>query len=180
MQAWKPWLSAAAACGGMSAAGDVTAQALVRWQLQRNGRSQPAFEAPRTARMLGFGFLWYGPFQHWWYGMLAEKFPGTAVRSFLPKVALNQVVLGPIVLTTAFAWNFWLTGRARELPAKMRADFAATLVNGWKFWVPAACANFWLIPVPLQVFFMSTCGFVWTAYLSFASYNSANAIVEKQ
>lgn len=157
----------------------MTAQALVRWQLQRDGKRQPDFEAPRTARMFGFGLLWYGPFQHWWYGMLAQRCPGTALGSFVPKVVLNQVVLGPLVLTTAFAWNLCLIGRGSELPQKMRKDFIATLMNGWKFWVPAACANFWLVPVPMQVFFMSACGFVWTAYISFASYNSANAIVAK-
>lgn len=29
----------------------------------------------------------------------------------------------------------------------------------------------------MQVLYMSICGVLWTAYVSFASYNSANAIV---
>lgn len=127
LQAWQPWASAALTCGGMSAGGDIAAQSLVRWQLQRERKRPPRFEAVRTARMFAFGLLWYGPFQHWWYGALARKFPGTALTSFLPKVALNQVVLGPLVLSTAFAWNFACTQRLREL----RGSWSVTLRRRW-------------------------------------------------
>lgn len=51
------------------------------------------------------------------------------------------------------------------------------MVNGWKFWVPAAAINFYAVPLPWQVLYMSTCGVLWTAYLSFASYNSPNALI---
>lgn len=170
-------MAAAATSGTLSATGDAIAQGLVKWELSREGRPSPPFQLERTARMLGFGFLLYGPFQHWWYGALARTFPGRAVASFLPKVALNQVVLGPIVLVTAFAWNLGLQGRADALGGKLRRDLVPTMINGWKFWVPAACVNFWAVPLPFQVLYMSVCGVVWTAYISFASYNSANAIV---
>ena len=40
---------------------------------------------------------------------------------------------------------------------------------GWKFWVPASCVNFKLIPLHYQVLYMSACGLLWTAYLSYAS-----------
>lgn len=149
----------------------------MQWELSREGRAAPPFQLERSARMLGFGLLFYGPFQHWWYGALAAQFPGRAVSSFLPKVALNQVVLGPIVLVTAFAWNLWLQGQGAALEGKLRRDLVPTMINGWKFWVPAACVNFWAVPLRHQVLYMSVCGVVWTAYISFASYNSANAIV---
>ena len=45
---------------------------------------------------------------------------------------------------------------------------------GWKFWVPAASINFWLVPLAHQVLYMSCCGVLWTAYLSYSSNVSAN------
>ena len=40
---------------------------------------------------------------------------------------------------------------------------------GWKFWVPASCINFWLVPLRYRVLYMSTCGLLWTGYLSYTS-----------
>lgn len=98
------------------------------------------------------------------------------MKSFGIKVVLNQISLGPIVLCTAFSWNLALQQKVNEIPAKIQKDMLPTLVNGWKFWVPAACVNFFVVPVAYQVLWMSLCGVLWTGYISFASYNSANAI----
>jgi protein Mpv17 len=163
--------------GTLSSAGDVLAQLLVKWKLERDASNIKAYEYERTLRMFGFGFVLYGPFQHWWYGRLATAFPGSTWRSFLSKVTLNQVLLGPIVLTSAFAWNLCFLGQLSALANKIERDLVPTMINGWKFWVPAACVNFKLIPLQHQVLYMSVCGILWTSYISFASYNSANAIV---
>lgn len=163
----------------MSAAGDGAAQTLVKWQLERENKPSLPLDFERTMRMFSFGLAFYGPFQCWWYGTLAKQFPGPAAKSFLSKVTLNQVVLGPVVLTTAFAWNLWLRGLSHELPDKLHKDLVPTMLNGWKFWVPAACVNFYFVPLQFQVLYMSVCGVIWTGYVSFASHNSANAIVEK-
>lgn len=136
-------------------------------------------------------------------------------------MALNQLCLAPITITVAFAWNLALTGQARELPAKLRRDFTATMLNGWRFWVPAATVNFVAVPLqyqvrgrgrgdeanaqamlvawhrqrrspgqaelgpgcashlvalqppPPQVLYMSTCGMLWTGYLSYQSAQQA-------
>jgi protein Mpv17 len=98
------------------------------------------------------------------------------VQSFAIKVLLNQIVLGPLVLASAFSWNLALQQQSDQIRGKIQKDLLPTLVNGWKFWVPAACINFFAVPVSYQVLWMSICGVVWTGYISFASYNSANTI----
>jgi protein Mpv17 len=40
---------------------------------------------------------------------------------------------------------------------------------GWNFWVPAASLNFYAVPLQHQVLYMSCCGMLWTAYLSYIS-----------
>lgn len=53
------------------------------------------------------------------------------------QVALNQVALGPVVLSASFAWNLALTGQARKIGSKIRCDGPATLANGGV--APAHC-----------------------------------------
>lgn len=119
--------------------------------------------------MGSFGLLFYGPYQFFWYRALDRAFPGRALVNFLAKVSLNQLGLAPVTISVVFAWNMALTGQLAKLRAKYEADFFPTMRNGWKFWIPAASINFFFMPLQFQVLYMSTCGMLWTAYLSYSS-----------
>ncbi len=67
------------------------------------------------------------------------------------QVTLNQLALAPVVLCGVFAWNLALQGQASQVGAKIRRDLPTSLVAGWKFWVPAASINFWIVPLQRQV-----------------------------
>jgi hypothetical protein len=67
------------------------------------------------------------------------------------QVALNQLCLAPVVITSTFSWNLCLQGQAEQLPRKLSRDLLPTMQNGWKFWVPAASVNFYFIPLQHQV-----------------------------
>jgi protein Mpv17 len=90
-------------------------------------------------------------------------------RRLAPQVALNQLMLGPVVVTAVFAWNLGWSRRLAEFPAKWRRDTLPTLRKGWAFWVPASSINFAFVPLQFQVLYMSACGIVWTTILSAAS-----------
>ena len=192
-----PLLKAALTSGGLSLAGDLLAQGLTH-RLKQNNKIKPepaekngggvlgkllgkkqaeeakpappfTLDLPRAARMGLFGLLFYGPYQHWWYALLDRSFPGRSTAAFASKVALNQVALAPVVLAAVFAWNLVPLGRGGEWAGKVKRDLVPTMVNGWKFWVPAASVNFWAVPLEAQVAYMSACGLLWTAYLSYSS-----------
>ena len=126
-------------------------------------------ELQRTLRMGGFGFLFYGPFQHFWYAALAQRFPGVSTVNFLSKVSCellapscscargacapdtaltqltaNMVVLGPLVLTTVFTWNLVLTGQADKLKGKLKRDLVPSALDGARPSWPGLC------PVPVR------------------------------
>jgi protein Mpv17 len=165
-------LKAALTSGSLSATGDLLAQFAVS-QFSKSAGAQPdAYDPSRTARMFGFGFLLYGPLQFYWYNLLDWLMPLRSVPNFITKVTANQLVLAPITLSTVFTWNLCLTGKQAELEGKLRRDLVPTLLNGWKFWVPAATLNFTVVPLEQQVLYMSCCGVLWTAYLSYASSNA--------
>ena len=77
------------------------------------GTSSPpgclSFDLTRTGRLGLFGLVYYGPLQHVWYGLLNTKFPtppGLPLAARLPgyaaKVVANQLVLGPVVVSSVF------------------------------------------------------------------------------
>lgn len=163
-----PW-TAACTSGVLSAMGDTLAQFLVRYTAEKEGKPLDAYDPWRTLRMFGFGFCWYGPFQYYWYNALDWMMPIRNNLNFFVKVASNQLVLAPCTLSAVFAWNLALMDRADQIPHKLKEDLVPTMMNGWKFWIPAASINFYCIPIQMQVLYMSCCGLLWTAYLSYAS-----------
>lgn len=48
--------------------------------------ARQSYDVARAARMGTFGLLFYGPYQNWWYGLLARSFPGATVPMFATKV----------------------------------------------------------------------------------------------
>ena len=63
-------------------------------------------------------------------------------RALHTQVALNQLVLGPVVVSAVFTWSLGWSNRLAELPTKLRRDTLPTLRKGWAFWVPASSINF--------------------------------------
>ncbi|KAK9830345.1 hypothetical protein WJX72_011161 [[Myrmecia] bisecta] len=167
----QPIVKAALTSGALSLAGDVLAQLFSRRMEQDKGTlaSVQQLDSKRMARMGSFGLVFYGPYQYHWYNLLARHWPQSTTTHFLTKVVLNQLALAPVVLAVVFAWNLGLQRKADQIPSKIKKDLVPTMVNGWKFWVPASSINFWLIPVRHQVLYMSTCGVLWTGYLSYSS-----------
>ncbi|KAI8463438.1 MAG: hypothetical protein J3K34DRAFT_444037 [Monoraphidium minutum] len=169
---WQAPLKSGLISGSLSAMGDLLAQLVGAKQAEARGGKAPAWDAARTLRMLGFGLLWYGPYQFYWYNLLDWAMPAKTTNNFITKVVLNQVALAPVVLAVVFGWNLALTGAGGDIPGKIKRDLLPSMVNGWKFWIPAASINFYCVPVEKQVLYMSCCGLLWTAYLSYASANA--------
>ncbi|CAI5983626.1 unnamed protein product, partial [Closterium sp. NIES-64] len=120
----------------------------------------------RAVRMASYGFLLYGPGCHAWYRWLDRLLPAPTASNFALKVVANQVVVGPSVLLVVFAWNMAWMGRARDIPDKYRRDLFPSLIKGYKFWIPATCLNFAVVPLEARVAFMSCCAIFWNFHLS--------------
>ncbi len=54
--------------------------------MQRVPGQSTDLDAVRAARMGGFGFAFYGPYQHYWYKYLDKLFPTKSVPHFASKV----------------------------------------------------------------------------------------------
>ncbi|GJP53921.1 hypothetical protein CLOM_g13042 [Closterium sp. NIES-68] len=168
-------LKAAVTASGLALTGDTLAQLVERYQRTRAAPSRLEAAAEkhlwqhdfiRGLRMASYGFLLYGPGCHAWYQWLDRLLPAPTLTNFSLKVLANQVVVGPTVLLVVFAWNMAWMGKARDIPDKYRRDFFPSLVQGYKFWVPATCLNFAVVPLEARVAFMSCCAIFWNFHLS--------------
>ncbi|KAF3774665.1 PXMP2/4 family protein 4 [Nymphaea thermarum] len=120
----------------------------------------------RALRMASYGFLLYGPGSYAWYQLLDHYMPKQTLVTLSAKVVLNQIILGPSVIAVVFAWNSLWVGKLSELPIKYQKDALPTLLNGFKFWIPASILNFGVVPLQARVAFMSACSIFWNFYLS--------------
>lgn len=167
-----PLIKSALISGSLSLSGDLVAQLLQN----ASSDSKSVYDLSRAGRMGSFGLCFYGPYQHYWYAALDRAFNAKTVKNFVTKVFLNQSCLAPIVISAVFAWTLALQNRLDEFPEKCRSDFKNTLYTGWKFWIPASSINFVLIPLRHQVLYMSCCGLVWTAFLSYSSSKQSHTL----
>lgn len=65
------------------------------------------FDAARALRMAGWGLLFYGPYQQWWYRLLERRLPGRSPVNFLSKarrIAHETPRLLALTLTKVRRW----------------------------------------------------------------------------
>lgn len=94
--------------------------------------SAPPYDACRTLRMAGFGLLFYGPYQYYWYSLLEHAMPQRTVANFVSKVAANQLLLAPVTLTVAFAWHLVFSKAAAGSASAAGSGSAAASGSGGK------------------------------------------------
>lgn len=142
--------------GSLCAVGDVLAQSIAGWYASRGGGGQegdgpqapadkkkkkgaaaasaasasapapPPYDACRTLRMAGFGLLFYGPYQYYWYSLLEHLMPARTVPNFAAKVAANQLFLAPVTLTVAFAWHLAFSSSPSPAAASSSASSSSS------------------------------------------------------
>ena len=89
--------------------------------------------------------------------------------TYWPAICPHVLVRMQIIITAVLSWNAVMSGNAKELPQRLKTDCMSTMVRGWEFWIPAAVANFSVVPVSYQVLFMSFCQLLWNTYLSYVA-----------
>lgn len=168
-------VKAACTAGVLALLGDTAAQVRSRWVQRQDSQDQSpdrqtkaigSYDWLRALRMTTYGFFIYGPASQVWYNFLDHMLREKTLRNLSFKVVLNQVVLGPFVIAVVFAWNSLWQGKLDKLPALYSDHAVSTLIDGWKFWIPASVLNFGLVPLQARVAFMSSCAIFWNFYLS--------------
>jgi hypothetical protein len=107
-----------------AAAGDLVAQST----------TEESISWRRTAGFTSFGLLYVGGFNHYWFGWLTRRFPGSDARAVLSKLAVQQVVANSLFYLPSF---YVINGIAmQQTPAqvveKAETEFVGTLIKTWQ------------------------------------------------
>lgn len=105
---------------------------------------------------------------HYWYGMLSTRIVGDTMLAAAKRVAFDQLLFAPAIISALFAMNMMMKGETGILE-KIRNDLPKTLVYNYSLWVPAQLINFRFVPPPLRVLWANFIGFFWNIYLSSAA-----------
>jgi hypothetical protein len=105
--------------------------------------------------MATIGLLINGPSMHVWYGFLHRQIPSQTTGAAITKVALDQAIFGPYVITGIFFLKFKLICSAfftsnalmqgvpfSEAKDKLKKDFLPTMYANWTVWPAAMLINF--------------------------------------
>ncbi|WOL17648.1 protein SYM1-like isoform X2 [Canna indica] len=135
-----------------------------------------SFDFIRTLRMAGYGVVLSGPSLHFWFNFVSGVLPKRDVLTTIKKMALGQVVYGPIMTSVFFSVNAGLQGESgAEIFARLKRDLIPTLKSGLVYWPMCDFITFKFIPVRLQPLVSNSFSFLWTIYLTYmASLEKAN------
>lgn len=133
--------------------------------------SEKEFDFARLARFGIYGFM-MAPLQFKWFGALSRVFPlrGAGMAgsgAALKRVVVDQAVFAPVGL--GLFYTFMTLGERKSLGVlrdKLKEAYLPTLKANYVVWPAVQLINFSLVPLPLQLPFVSTIGIFWTAYLS--------------
>jgi len=146
------------------ATGDIIAQTVVERKQWKD------YSAKRTGRFLIFGTCLLGPTLAIWYRTLDKivKVQGTA--GSLMKMALDQTVMAPVILTTFLGtMSLWTTYSTESAVKNIKQNLWPILLDNYKLWPAAQLINFYFMPLDQRVLFASLIALLWNTYLSYAT-----------
>lgn len=136
----------------------------------------PPIDVARVLKFAALGAFFTGPTLHYWYGFLAQRFPGATLGNAVQRLALDQLVFAPCFVPSFFAAVMVLDGKPHMIREKLTAEWYPTMVSirvrcaamqsrlyfissptvllqvtNYSVWVPAMFVNFLLVPPSYQV-----------------------------
>jgi len=164
--------------------GDLLAQALPSMlaRFQSHKQQNPVKEQPwrydfiRASRLMLFSALLGTPVAHFWYQALDSMIsPGnpTAISTVATKVALDQLLLTPVMTSLFFAVMCCMEGRAHAALQSVRTKLVPTLKLNYLLWPAAHCINFAFIPSDQRILYINCVAILWTVVLSTAANSPA-------
>jgi Mpv17 / PMP22 family len=125
-----------------------------------------------------YGCLWTGPFNHFWFGYLARRFPVSGgLTSVMQKLMIQHLIWNPSInLPIYFTFTGTLLGMSRdEIFLWISRDYWSMLAWLWVIYVPANAYCFLCVPEPLQSVFLAAFSLGWNSFLSWKTTQSSEA-----
>ena len=85
-----------------------TLQSISKWQSEEP--EEVRWDVKRTVRMFAAGLFISGPSLHFWFNFVSRHVPKRDLVSTLKKMAMGQLIYGPIFTVVFFSLNAFVQG----------------------------------------------------------------------
>ncbi|GJN89161.1 hypothetical protein Rhopal_002135-T1 [Rhodotorula paludigena] len=159
----RPYATGAASAAVLFGTGDILAQQ----GIEKRGSNHDYL---RTLRLAGYGGLVFAPIVTRVYGGLERIVFQSKVATTAARVAVDQLLLTPVMLTVFFTTQSLLEMKGfGEAKRRMQSSWWPTLKTNWSVWAPVQVANFSIVPAHLRLLTVNVVSLFWNAYLSYAN-----------
>ncbi|CAF2038041.1 hypothetical protein YC2023_105841 [Brassica napus] len=142
-------------------AADLSSQTIVK-------KSSDSYDLVRTARMGGYGLCVLGPTLHCWFNFLSRLLPRQDFITTFKKMAMGNIIYGPIMMVTFFSLNALLQGEGgSDIVARLKRDFLPAMQNCVMYWPVCDFITFKFFPVHLQPLVSNGFSYLWTIYMTY-------------
>lgn len=163
--AQRPLLTQALTTAILFGVGDSLAQQAV----EKKGLEK--HDLARTARMIGYGGLVFGPAATKWYQFLQKNINlGSKTSTTLARVAADQVVFASTNMAVFLSSMAYLEGNSPK--KRLEQAYIPGLKANWMIWPAVQCANFTLVPLDQRVLVVNFVSIFWNCYLSYLNSKS--------
>lgn len=173
-----PIVTNCATAAALSVASDTVAQGLERSGGRTPGTAAGRHDTSRSAWMAVWGYTVPGLMVHYWFVFLNGLFPvaGLTLAGALRKVAVNQVVMSPLMNALFFAFATFTRGdvdsggRGALIRRKLATDLVPTMMRSCAYWGTVQLVNFLYVPPRFAVLFTNVGFLLWTTYISLVGF----------
>ena len=124
------------------------------------------YKPTRTVHMAVSGAT-VGVICHFWYKYLDGRFPGRSLSIVMKKVALDQVICSPLVISAFFLTLGLLENSSKkEIIHEIKTKAWRLYAAEWVVWPPAQIINFYWLPNRYRVLYDNTISLGYDVYTS--------------
>ncbi|XP_063215854.1 mpv17-like protein [Bacillus rossius redtenbacheri] len=157
-----PYVSNCLTYGTLYVGAEFLQQTLTR-KILAEGDAQP-YDKGSLVRYAIVGNTIYPTMLYTWYKWLDKRFVGTAARTVVKKLVLDQLIFTPPVII-AFYISMSILERKDDIFEECKTKLLPTFKTSCLFWPPAQLLNFLLVPPAARVVFVGGCALVWVNIL---------------
>jgi len=134
---------------------------------QKKPPGSQVLDLKEVTRFSLYGGLFAAPVIHNWVRLMSRMIPRTTLPYVILKVMIDQLCLGPVLLSAFLIILTAMEGRSREDIVKQWKDkFLPTFSTAVSVWPVIMAVNYKFVPLRFRTVYIAVCNFFWIIFLA--------------
>ena len=135
--------------------------------IQQTCFQKKALDLKEVTRFSLYGGLFAGPVIHNWVRFMSRMIPRTTLPYVMLKVMIDQLCLGPVLLSAFLIILTAMEGRTtEEIARQWKEKFLPTFSTAVTVWPVIMAVNYKFVPLKLRSVYIAVCNFFWIIFLA--------------